>query len=139
MFCGRSQLFEDVDLITVYFDEEDLYIMETCDSRGGVWSVELKAMCLSVMRKCLCQQQHRLPYMGEVLHALMLIDMPLAGVSRKLAGLLSLVRSLSPAAPSVSTRRRGRTGWTAAPPARHYRTRHLQQLLPPRGVDSVRP
>ena len=86
MFCGRSQLFEDVDLITVYFDEEDLDIMEACDSRGGVWSVELKAMCLSVMRKCLCKQKHRLPYMGEVLHALMLIDMPLAGCVQKASG-----------------------------------------------------
>ena len=36
MFCGRSQLFEDVDLFTVYFNEEDLDIMEACDSRGGV-------------------------------------------------------------------------------------------------------
>ena len=43
-------------------------------------------MWVSVMRKCLCKQKHCLPYMGEVLHALMLIDMPLAGCVQKASG-----------------------------------------------------
>jgi len=79
-------LFDNFDTITVYFDEEDLDIMEACDSRGGVWSVELKAMWVSVMRKCLCKQKHRLPDTSEVQHALMQIDATSGGGVQKASG-----------------------------------------------------